>query len=219
MCSKWWCWYKWCLRSLLLDPLCHPSINTYRDVSKTRSSCSAWFPPKLLMSLQILPAQSSKSISPLPFLASEAGAWKKQTTSLSSRAGEEEDNKKNIYIYSNNKHWAKYTKWDIHQKTSKCLGKCTICVTLAKLSKVYTTPWKANSHLNFKPGDLVKPSQVLQGLPLNWEWQPGALIDFWDHELQFLRACASEALRVAMPKSPRRLAASCSQGTDPQGVH
>ena len=98
MCSKWWCWYKWCLRSLLLYPLCHPSINTYRDVSKTRSSCSAWFPPKLLMSLQILPAQSSKSISPLPFLASEAGAWKKQTTSLSSRAGEEEDNKKNLYI-------------------------------------------------------------------------------------------------------------------------
>jgi hypothetical protein len=88
---------------------------------------------------------------------------------------------KRIYIYSNNKHWAKYTKCtsrDIHQKTSKCLGKCTICVTLAKLSKVYTTPWKANSHLNFKPGDLVKPSQVLQGLPLNWEWQPGALIDF-----------------------------------------
>ena len=155
-------------------------------MSKTRSSCSAWFPPKLLMSLQILPAQSSKSISPLPFLASEAGAWKKQATSLSSRAGEE-DNKKNIYIYtyiyiySNNKHWAKYTKCtsrDIHQKTSKCLGKCTICVTLAKLSKVYTTPWKANSHLNFKPGGLVKPSQVLQGLPLNWEWQPGALIDF-----------------------------------------
>lgn len=138
-------------------------------MSKTRSSCSAWFPPKLLMSLQILAAQSSKSISPLPFLASEAGAWKKQTTSLSSRAVEEEDNKNNIYIYSNNKHWAKYTKCtsrDIHQKTSKCLGKCTICVTLAKLSKVYTTPWKANSHLNFKPGGLVKPSQVLPSTQL-----------------------------------------------------
>lgn len=137
-------------------------------MSKTRSSCSAWFPPKLLMSLQILAAQSSKSISPLPFLASEAGAWKKQATSLSSRAGEEDNRAK----------YTKCTSRDIHQKTSKCLGKCTICVTLAKLSKVYTTPWKANSHLNFKPGGLVKPSQVLQGLPLNWEWQPGALIDF-----------------------------------------
>ena len=43
-----------------------------------------------------------------------------------------------VYIYISN--------------TSKCLGKCAICFTLAKLSKVYTTPRKGNSHLNFKPG-------------------------------------------------------------------